>query len=161
MKKVIVLAVLCLPAFFAARAQTAKGTLLLGGAAGFNSQSGSTSFVFNPNIGSFVADKIAVGMEAFLSSTSSDGSTFTAWALGPYVKPYFMTKSNGSFFGRLAFVVGGGTGTSTNTGFGIGAGYAIFLNQSVALELGPSYAKVSDNPGVFSLNVGFQIHFKK
>jgi hypothetical protein len=157
MKNFISLAILLL-ACFSADAQTEKGTLLLGGSANFQSGGGVSVFGINPSIGTFIKKDLALGIDASL--LSSDGST--VWAFGPYVKPYFAGSAKGSFFGKASFLVGSVTDSDTQVGFGLSAGYAVFLNKSVALEFAPGYSKVGKGTdGIFAINIGFQIHFKK
>lgn len=143
------------------QAQTEKGTLLLGGNIGFQSSNGSSLFMANPNVGLFVANKIAVGAEIKLTA----GEGLTVWSVGPFVKPYFAQTEKGAFFAKGSFLAGGSSveGTSnSNVGFGLGAGYSIFMNKSVAIELAGDFSKVGKNDdGSFGLNVGFQIHFAR
>lgn len=153
---------LVLTVSFAANAQTEKGTLLLGGNVMFQSADGTSTFTATPNIGGFISNNLAIGGEFNIVS----GSGTTIWAIGPYIKPYFAVTPSGALFAKGSFLVGGasasGMSSDTQVGFGVGAGYAFFLNKSVALELGAGYSKVgSNNDGVFGINLGFQIHFKK
>ena len=141
-----------------ANAQTEKGTALLGGSIGLQTSSGYTVFTLNPNLGIFVVNNVAVGAEVDVTTTSG----FTTWAIGPYLKPYFGKTTNGKFFAKGSFLVGGATGEDTQVGVGIGAGYAIFLNRSIAIELLAQYQKFGNGTdGVFGINIGFQIHLKK
>ncbi len=147
----------------AVNAQTSKGTLLLGGQASFNANTtsgGGSYFIASPQIGGFVADNVAVGAAADLAT----GGGSTAYSIMPFVRPYFGGSDAGKFFAQakagLAGTSGEG-GSDTNFGYGAGVGYAIFLNQSTALELGVNYASFGSGTGVISVGVGFQIHFKK
>lgn len=157
MKKFFLAVVLVIIGITAVQGQTEKGTWLLGGNISFQASEGSTLFTATPNIGIFVANNIAVGGQVTL--LASDG--YTAWAIGPFVRGYFAGSEKGKFFGQLGLNVGGAEGSDTEIGFGIGAGYALFLNRSIAIELGANYNKTGDNNGIFGLGAGFQIHFKK
>lgn len=161
MKKVLIAFVVLISTALTSQAQTEKGTLLLGGNIGFQSSNGSSVFMANPNVGLFVADRIAVGAEANLTA----GEGVTIWAVGPYVKPYFAQTQNGAFFAKGSLLAGGASydgESNSNVGFGLGAGYSIFMNKSVALELGGQFSKVGKHDdGTFGLNVGFQIHFAR
>ena len=138
------------------QAQTEKGNLMLGGGFSLQVSDGNTVAVFNPNLGYFILNNVAVGAQFALIAT--DGNT--AWALGPYIRGYFLGSTKGKFFAQGGFNIGGAEGSDVHAGFGIGAGYALFLNQSIALEFAASYNDIGDE-GVFGLGVGFQIHFKK
>lgn len=141
-------------------AQTEKGTLLLGGNAAFISGGGESILTVNPNLGLFLADNFAAG----LSATLITSDVTTIYGVGPYGRGYFGSSSSGKFFAQAGVnLIGtsGDFGSDSDFGWTIGAGYAIFLNPSVALELGPQYSKVGDSDGQFNINVGFQIHFKK
>jgi hypothetical protein len=156
MKKIymLFLAMICLGE---ANAQTEKGTYLLGGGAQFLTTDGSSIFSLSPNVGYFVANKWALGARASLAT----GDGFSSWNIGPFTRYYFGGKENASFFGQLGANIGGGKNSDTEFGLGVGAGYAVFLNESVALEFTAGYDKAGDNNGIFGLGVGFQIHLKK
>ena len=137
-------------------AQTEKGTLLLGGNATFQAVDGASLFVFNSNLGVFVSNNFAIGLQANI--LSSDGSS--AWALGPFARLYFTENVKGKPFAQASLNLGGGDGSDVSLGGGLTGGYAFFLNQSIALELAASYFRIDDS-GLFVLGAGFQIHFKR
>lgn len=137
-------------------AQTEKGTLMLGGAASFQSSDGSSLFVFNPNLGVFVKNRFAVGLQTTI--VASDG--VSAWALGPFARYYFGGNEKGKIFGQVSLNISGGDGAGTFFGAGLTAGYAFFLNQSIALEAAASYFRIDDS-GLLVIGAGFQIHFKR
>lgn len=156
MKKIL-LVMLMIAGFTAARSQTEKGTYLLGGNALFQSTKGGSNFTMSPNIGYFIAKDVAVGARASLYV----GDGYNSWLIGPFGRYYFADQGNGNFFGQASVNVGGAKDTDTEFGYGVGAGYALFLNKSVALEFAANYDKIGDNKGLFGIGVGFQIHLKK
>lgn len=157
MKKIILIATFIVAGIISAQAQTAKGTTLLGGDISFQTSNGNSVFTATPRVGYFIVNNFALGGEFNL--LTSEG--FTSWALGPFIRGYFGGTPRDKFYGQFGLNVGGATGTNTQLGFGIGAGYAIFLNQSIAIDLGLSYNKTGDAEGIFGIGVGFQIHYKK
>lgn len=161
MRKLVFITTLCFIAISQnVIGQTEKGTLLLGGNGSFESQGGESAFLLNPNVGIFLADNYAAG----LSATLLTGSGNTIWGLGPYGRAYFGSSEKGKLYAQAGVNLLGFSndfGSDTEFGWTIGAGYAVFLNQSIALELGPQYSKIGDSDGRFNINVGFQIHFNK
>jgi hypothetical protein len=137
-------------------AQTERGTLMLGGNASLQATDDVSVFIFNPNVGVFVANNFAVGLQA--SIVSSEGSS--AWALGPYGRYYFGKNEKGKLFGQGTISLSGSDGSDPSFGGGLTGGYAFFLNKSIALEVAASYFRIDDS-GLFVLGAGFQIHFKK
>ena len=140
-------------------AQTEEGTFLLGGGASYTSQSGTSFLQLNPNVGFFLMNNYAVGLD--LAYSSSDRST--SYAVGPYGRAYFELGDIGKFFGQVGVIYSGFSNGVSDSKFGwsIGAGYAYFLNQSIAIELGPRYSKVGDGDAVLNILLGLQIHFKR
>jgi hypothetical protein len=150
--------------------QTEKGTLLLGGSASYLSVDDESLININPNLGYFVANKFVVGLNA--NYINSDGSNILG--LGPYVRGYFLTTEKGSIFAQVGYnylKFSGDFDSDSENGYSLGLGYAVFLNNSVALELSGNYVKYdfansntlfsAGDSGIFSFSVGFQIHFKK
>jgi hypothetical protein len=158
------------------QAQTQKGTWLLGGGAGFSSTSTGdakeSTVSFSPNLGYFLADNLSVGASAIVSSVKPDGrDATTTLAIGPAVRYYFAPLgshaklfANGSL--GLGSVKTGSSDPVNVAAWAVSVGPAIFLNQSIALELAVGYssAKVkdaADATNTLGVSVGFQIHFKK
>ena len=192
MKKIIIGLITAL-AVTSSFAQFEKGRILAGGSVGFSTHTykvesnttkittgKSTSLSFNPKVGYFIIDKLALGVGLNImtstdkDSRSSDKSTSSSVSIDPFVRYYL----NPGIFFQGAFGVGsnnyketnGNTTTTTKfnaTNWSISTGYAIFLNDYVAIEpsIGyQSYAnknKSSDfkliDSGLF-INVGFQIY---
>jgi len=156
MKKKIVLALSCLLVMnLASQAQTEKNTWLLGGSASFTSSEGNSSFTLMPNVGYFVAENIAVGGK-FSLFTMED---YTSWGIGPFARYYFTKNTGGKPFLGAGVNFAGAEGES-NVGFTAEAGYAIFLNKSIALELGVNYNRV-ESMDMINIGAGFQIHLRK
>jgi hypothetical protein len=139
-----------------ANAQTEKGTLLLGGNTSLQLVDDASLFVFNANLGVFVSNKFAIGLQANI--LSSEGTS--AWALGPFARLYFTENPKGKPFGQVSLNLGGGDGSDVSLGGGLTAGYAFFLNQSIALEVAANYFRIDDS-GLLVIGAGFQIHFRK
>ena len=123
--------------------------------------------MLNPNLGYFVANKFALGLNA--NFISSEGTSILG--LGPYARGYFATTERGSLFAQAGYNflnISQGKFSDSASGYGLGLGYAIFLNSSVAMELSGNYAKYNftiingelsgGDDAVLSFNVGFQIH---
>ena len=74
-----------------------KGSKLIAGSAQLvrsSSEGGdATTISVSPNILFFVADRVALGGEASLSHTTSDGFSSTSWTLGPAARYFFATSS--------------------------------------------------------------------
>lgn len=151
-------------------AQTSKGTFLLGGNASFQRAKEQSILSINPNVGYFVADRFVAGLNAGINSLSD----LTFISLGPNLRGYFLTSEKGSIFATAGFNyvrVNIYNNSDSSTGYNLGIGYAVFLNKAIALEISSNYSKLgssADNivignseTGIFSINVGFQIHFNK
>ena len=156
MKKLLIVFGITLISAITVHAQTEKGTLLLGGDVTFSSTEGNSQFEARPNIGVFVANNFAVGGQAYLFT--SDG--FTSWRVGPFARYYFTQSMKGKPFVAARAGIGGTDDEDAKVGFGASAGYAIFLNRSIALELGVHYDHLNEMDAI-SIGAGFQIHLKK
>jgi hypothetical protein len=138
------------------KAQTERGTLMIGGSASFQASDEATVFLFTPSLGVFVNKDFAIGLGA--SILSSDG--YSQWALGPFARYYFGKNETGKIFGQGSLNISGGDGPDISLGGGLTGGYAFFLNQNIAIELAASYFRIGES-GLFIIGAGFQIHFKK
>ena len=168
MKQLIIIALITLSFSFTSYSQTDKGNLIVGGSVSFDIGSqevesgGSTtsetdnSILFvNPSFGYFVIDGLAVGLNLsiqrshFESDQGSFESTSSGFSVGPIVKYYL---ENGIFgMGTIGFGTGstefesGGTENESKDrlfNWQVGAGYAIFLNDHVAIEPMISYGSL-------------------
>jgi hypothetical protein len=121
----------------AANAQIKQGTVLLGGSIGYASgKSESTypglasmpdlkttgeghSVIFNPQVGFFIVDNLAIGLNGLVSSgrstsvqqnyvgtgtpiTLTSKETANSWNLGPFVRYYHMIGEKVGLYGQLA-----------------------------------------------------------
>ncbi len=160
MRKIFIVALFVVIGSITANAQTEKATWLLGGdvSISVNSPKGggsNTIFSLSPNAGYFFMKNYAVG--GMFNLTTGGGQTF--WTLAPFIKGYFSDNAKGKPFAQVGLGVGG-AGGGTTTSFVARGGYAMFLNKSIALEMG---AQLSLQTGLtqFGVGAGFQIHFKK
>ncbi len=177
-----------------------KGSSLIGGNLSFSfgsietkysgafsgkSELSYNSFSFSPKAGFFVANGFALGFGADItSSTYKDAdddseSTTSQFTVGPIIR--FYTHAGLFFDADLSFGKAtqkySATGSSdeekaTITKWQLGAGYAIFLNDFVAIEPGVSYRSASSKSedvsvetnstiGEFVLSVGLNIYLHK
>lgn len=192
MKKIvtaIAFVLLCSGAY----AQFNQGRILAGGSVGFQSQTvkrevnGASNTAgkynqinFNPKVGYFVIDNLAVGLGVDLASAtfkaegSNNKNTQSAFTVTPFVRYYL---DMGLFFqGQVGFgnqkdkTVADNTTTTTKNNvldWALGVGYAYFLNDHVAIEpivYYGSHAEKRDNPDVkdtyagLGINVGLQVY---
>ena len=156
MKKLLFAFGITLLSVIATHAQTEKGTLLLGGDVTFSSVDGNSNLTVRPNIGVFVASNFAIGGQGYLFT----GDGFTSWRVGPFARYYFTKNPKGKPFVGADVSVGGTDDSDTKFGFGGKAGYAVFLNQSIALEFAVNYERLNEMDGI-SIGAGFQIHLGK
>jgi outer membrane autotransporter protein len=200
MKKLIVFC-LSLAAFTSANAQFEQGRILAGGNGSLSivtdkNKTGNTtvvtgttvSFGLTPQFGYFIMDNLAVGAELQFGVSSfnpKDDNAFSksssvSTLIGPFARYYFdpgVFVQGGFGLGSQSSKFTSGGGTTTDTKFvtsrvNLGVGYALFLNDNVAVEPMISYqsrilrevdsdpvAKDVDN-GVY-ISVGFQVYLSK
>jgi outer membrane protein len=168
MKKITVFAIMMLTAF-GAFAQFNKGRMLVGGSLEFQTTtnkykySGNTTtnakqtvFSMQPQFGYFIIDNLAIGagLNVSLSKYKADNSDYestgTVFVFEPMVRYYL---PQGIFFqGQFGIGTGkykdNGNGIDedkfTRTSFALGAGYAIFLNDNIAIEPIIGYGSTGD-----------------
>lgn len=173
-----------------AMAQFNKGRVLIGGSASFSSlttkddaySSDITNnlFTLTPQAGYFIVDNLAVGLDASFgtgkSTTSSGTSKYTYILAGPFVRYYLKPRIffQGEYqFGSEKFTINvppylNQTVTETLSAWALSAGYALFLNEHVAIEPMVSYkstvAKETDYKGTnagIAVGIGLQIYLGK
>lgn len=157
-----------------AKAQTEKGKILLGGQSSLeftsiNAKSGTDygsddngktrNLEIIPQVGFFIANNLAIGLELPYSFTKmiedyswNSASTFSVLPFARYyfgktnVKPYLHAEIGPGW--KKEKVEDSTVGykdelTSKYTAYGIGGGLGIFINQHVSFDLGLGYASVS------------------
>jgi outer membrane protein len=159
MKKIYMLALLVVLGL-TTNAQTEKKTWLLGGSVSFSANSykgggSNTTFSLSPDAGYFFAKNLAAG--GMFNLTTGGGQT--SWMLAPFVRSYFTDNKKGKPFAQVGLGVGG-AGNGTTTSFEAKGGYAMFLNKSIALEMG-AMLRLQTGVTQFAFGAGFQIHFAK
>lgn len=144
---------------------TSQGTFLLGGSSnlGLNFLSSksklgdgdfqdgpkTTSFNISPQVGYFIIDNLAIGGTLDFSSEKEtfDDLKYTSSnvLVGPFVRYYFdKLYAEGSIgVGSAKTDFGSGENKSSLSAWSIGAGYALLLNDAVALEPRIGYASTS------------------
>lgn len=157
MKKTLLSLAIFVSGMTFATAQTDQSTVLLGGGISFETSDGVSIFRASPNVGLFVLDDVAVS--ARFSLFASEGTT--SWAIGPSIRLYLFGSDSGKMITQVGVNVGGAKNTDTDFGFEVGAGYAVFLNESIALELLMNYIRTGDSKGIFSIGAGFQLHYDR
>jgi outer membrane protein len=156
--------------------QTEKGRVLLGGSSkldftttsskikmdGNNADEGkSTKFEFSPQIGYFLSNGFAMGVELpIISSTQTDDDdkyTSTSLAFAPFARYYFGAGNvkpylHGSVgFGSVNVKYKPSMGTSSETSgslfiYQMGGGIGVFLNERLSLDFGIGYSSATMKP---------------
>jgi len=166
---------------YSANAQTTKGWFLIGGDVSnirLDFQEGNTNFEFRltPKVAWFIEDNFAVGFEALIGVTTSDGYSNFDYGVGPVGRYYFPPKStttpyksrwfldaNVGLFGSNTKVSGQSSTNTNGLGFGFGPGFAYFLNKNIALEALAKYNLTvgfgnSTTTNSVNIGIGFQIY---
>lgn len=165
MKKIIITSVLAIITGFTANAQQLdKGAWLVGGSLGFESAKigsvNTSTFYLNPNVGTFLANKVAAGL-AF----SYYNSSTTLMSMGPFMRGYIQ-MGKAYLFGHLRFEytnVSGGGISGDQFGMGAGPALGVFLNDNVGLEgIFDYHIPDFDNSGSsIAFNIGLQVYLHK
>ena len=165
-------------------AQITKGNWMVGGNASYNSNTNSlndsqavksSTIIVNPNFGYFLFDKFASGIKTgFITYFRKDSPDETGYNFGPYLRYYFLKQDKvvnlflegNYFYGKYNTV-----NSAVTNSYGFTAGPVIFLNSSVAIELGLNYSKLVSKQDIgfnqkndqsnFNVLIGFQIHLEK
>lgn len=165
---------------FSANSQITKGNWMVGGDASYTNSkvintnneiigSGNSISVF-PDIGYFVLDKFALGLNGNFNYGKSNGSPSNiGFGIGPFARYYFLktekrvnllTEANYNYYSSKTQGVDSTNGSS----YRLKAGPVIYFNSSVALEMSLNYvsAKFSNYTSkYFTVGFGFQIHLEK
>ncbi len=180
--KQLVISFLLITTCYTVKCQLSKGNWLVGGTGKFysyNSENSSpnyntvgkyTQIDLSPNIGYFVADKLALGLKPTFSSISGKGTTTGGFStnvqrywIGPFGRYYFLeTERQFNLLAELSYQFGlfnaGGQKGDLRT-FSALTGPVIYFNSSVGIEflLGYSYSKEDIESSLKIINKGFQI----
>lgn len=164
--------------------QINKGNWMVGGNASFNNNSNSlndgpnvksSTFLVNPNIGYFLFDKFTTGIKTgLIIYLRKDSPSETGYNFGPYLRYYFLKQDkvlNLFLEGNYNYGRYNTTNSAVTNSYGFTAGPVIFLNSSVAIELGLNYSKLVSKQDIgfiqkneqsnFSVLIGLQIHLEK
>lgn len=163
----LLFAAIFLFAGFTAWAQPQKGSILIGGNAGFASVNSDfadyTIFSLSPMAGFFVSNPFAIGGQVTLQFLGGDAEGSTI-GLSPFARYYFNQSGSTRFFGQANITwqttdFGENFDSESAFGFGIGAGLDHFFNEHVALEAVVGYQNVKaenddDATGTFGVTLG-------
>lgn len=152
-------------------AQTEKGNWLVGGMVGFQSQTGTSSITFSPNVGYFIKNNFVAGIDFGLSSTKLDNQIKTDVDLGPFARYYFghanfrpFTMLKISYLTQNVKDSDPNPISLTQVGFGylLGVGGSAFISPDVSFDgmFGyrfSQYATAESNKQL-SLKFGFQVY---
>ncbi len=119
--------------------------------------SDGTSFNLGAHGGYFLADKLA--LVGGLTIEASDG--YNAFGIQAGARYYFLEQSKGSFFASGLLGVRKQKDVDATFGLTLNAGYAIFLNEHVALEpmVNLWLPFSSDYDVIFSIGGGISVYF--
>ncbi len=177
--------------FSSGYSQITKGNWLVGGngefysytaqytAPTYSNEASYTQIDLSPNIGYFVADKLAFGIRPTFSSikgkvTTSGGlaTNVQRYWIGPFGRYYFLPDDNPvNIVTDVSYQYGffGGISKGNLSAFSAMAGPVVYFNSSVGIEflLGYSASK-EDVEGYqketrkgFQIGIGFQIHLER
>jgi hypothetical protein len=174
MKKLILLLslILCLDAFSQIEKPITKGNLILIGGASiqsnnvqptynpFSPMTGVFFISLTPGFGYFIQDNLAIGLNTNISFYKQGSTRYYSLGAGPTIRYYFKdclfikAETMVAFMGRMGTSSGSST-DSKESNFSLipGLGYALFLNQKVALEPCLSYMYIFQHNYYQNLNV--------
>jgi hypothetical protein len=140
-------------------AQIGKGAFMAGGSLRFNQHipkgNGTKTSIFNinPNFGYFFTDNFVAGLGVSFNSNLSD---YNVVYISPYVR-YYVKK----FYLQSKFDYGR-SGSFSNSNLSFDLGYALFLNDNVALEPAFYYLHNFNSQGDdLGFKMGLQIYFNR
>ena len=167
----------------AANAQLTKGNWLVGGTGNFSSdnvvRSGdpelkSTNFSFLPNVGYFILNKFAAGLNAGVAHSKSNSTSVTTYSAGPFARYYLLNIEkpfnlfiHGSYRYATSRIKNFGIRSSNDFyNYSISGGPVIYFNSSVGLEFSIGYSHLKSfesnaKTNSLQLGLGFQIHLEK
>lgn len=130
----------------------------------FGVNSKGTFIFINPNIGYFILDKFAIGLTGQISTRTN---IIPGYQLGTFAKYYFLKDDRViNIFSEISYNSVFSEADYVYNTIKLKTGTAIFLNNSVALEVSINYYKgnsklAGNNASNVYLGVGFQIHLEK
>lgn len=165
MKKIIFTILIVLGISFISTSQVYKNTWMVGGSAGFTSyhdkvtDNTSSSLQINPQLGFFFADNFAAGALFGINNLGSVKS----WSVSPFVRYYLKYLYTEVSYGFERRTLGD---ISDNTSVLKGSiGYAMFLNDNVALEpafyYAQNFASGNTSGSQFGLQIGLQVYLNR
>lgn len=142
MRKILAIICVCIPlhSFCQVEKPVTKGNVIISGGGTIEYTRYTHKFSFNPGVGYFIKDNLALGLNTTLGIAKT-GYKYYSYGIGPYAKYYF---NNGIFLKTETFfssykVVARETDRSTNFTISPGIGYAFFLNPKISLEPSINY----------------------
>ncbi|UOK43079.1 MULTISPECIES: hypothetical protein [Flavobacterium] len=180
MKIIKFLLFITLVSFFTSNAQITKGNWMVGGDASYTNSKvtdsnnkiigSSNSVRIFPNIGYFVIDKFALGINGNFNYGKGNGSASSiGYGAGPFARYYFLDTENSiNLFAEANYnywiskTQGFDSGNGSSYKFKVGP--VIYFNSSVGLEMSLSYntEKLSDYTSkYFIVGFGLQVHLEK
>jgi hypothetical protein len=129
-----------------AQAQVSKGSWMVGGSVNFESEDGENVFQFEPQLGYFLTNKLAVGV-----NFNIDVEEETQMEFGPFAR-YYVWKN---LFPQVGMLYSKTGEEDSYTEFNVGLGYSLFANDHVAFEPIVNYTS-GDGYSRFYLGVGVQ-----
>lgn len=176
---------------YSAKSQITKGNWLVGGtgkfysytstytSATYSNEASYTQIDLSPNIGYFVADKLAFGLRPTFSSIKGEVTTtgglstnVQRYWIGPFGRYYFMKPDKQiNILTDVSYQYGffGGISKGKLNTFSAMVGPVVYFNSSVGIEFLLGYsASAEDVEGYqketkngFQIGIGFQIHLEK
>lgn len=171
-QSVLIFSLLFLFFFQEANAQVGKGSLMLGGMAGFTTEFREDSdnlftLTLNPSVAKFLTDELAVGGALGVTYQKLGESSASVINILPTGRYYFTSfDNNPAFFGQvqlgLALVSQKFSGDSDSENafqYSIGTGMSFFLTENASIDVLLAYSRIGGDfdVGSFGMNIGFQV----
>ncbi|MFT4667375.1 MAG: opacity protein-like surface antigen [Polaribacter sp.] len=171
-QSLLIFSILFLFAFQAANAQVAKGSLMVGGTAGFTTEfredsDNLFSLTINPSVSKFFTDELAVGGAIGITYQKLGESSASVVNILPTVRYYFTGfENNPAFFGQaqigLALInqkFGDESDSENALQYALGAGMSFFITENASIDALLAYNRIGGDfdIGSFGLSVGFQV----
>ncbi len=164
--------------------QITKRNWMLGGSIGYSStetknypgalDQTNSEINIKPNVGYFIANKVATGIKLSFShkKSSLSFSKYDDFNVGPYIRYYFLPVDkmvNIIAEGNYLYGYAGGTSAAERSGkntFSFTGGSVVFLNSSVGLEFLINYStssffKNEVTIATIQFGLGLQVHLEK